>query len=457
MNNQTTMSKTSRKTNDDSSQHSSAGADAVAITPPDYGIGFVDGGMEAVAPVQLVGRTGRSSTPAPAPTPNRTGLPDQLKSGIENLSGYSMDDVRVHYNSSKPAALNALAYAQGTEIHLGAGQERHLPHEAWHVVQQKQGRVRPTLQMKGGVGVNDDVGLEREADVIGEKASRYNGNGFGFEMLQSEVVSQSGKTLQAVWNSDKEHNEKWDQMIDGVQWYRDSTKRLWFVDKNKDKRYEFWSGQVHSYSEEEWNNIEIELSTPAQDTRSAVEKIKEFNDFEKYEPLILKGSRDRPAQLFDVNGDPINVKNRADGAFMIDTGMSEGEAKNYEKVRNMGVRVPFVYGWNSKGAIVQFLPNQTTVTAQLNSIDKAVESKIKQLKKIDKWYPDVWKKAVVDLNVLIKTGYHSGDLQFMVDNNGGHIYVMDLEVDKGPRFEKYPDNSLIRAKEIILKAIQGDN
>ncbi|MGB0839829.1 MAG: DUF4157 domain-containing protein, partial [Chitinophagales bacterium] len=71
---------------------------------------------------------------------NNTGLPDNLKSGIESLSGYSMDDVKVHYNSDKPAQLQAHAYAQGTDIHLGSGQEQHLPHEAWHVVQQKQER-----------------------------------------------------------------------------------------------------------------------------------------------------------------------------------------------------------------------------------------------------------------------------------------------------------------------------
>ena len=101
---------------------------------------------------------------------NNTGLPDPLKSGIENLSGYAMDDVKVHYNSDKPAQLHAHAYAQGTDIHLGSGQEKHLPHEAWHVVQQKQGRVKPTLQMKGQVNVNDDAGLEKEADVMGEAA-----------------------------------------------------------------------------------------------------------------------------------------------------------------------------------------------------------------------------------------------------------------------------------------------
>ena len=100
----------------------------------------------------------------------QNGLPGNLKSGIENLSGYSMDDVSVHYNSSKPAQLQALAYAQGTDIHIAPGQEKHLPHEAWHVAQQKQGRVKPTMQMKVGVPVNDDAGLENEADVMGAKA-----------------------------------------------------------------------------------------------------------------------------------------------------------------------------------------------------------------------------------------------------------------------------------------------
>jgi hypothetical protein len=101
---------------------------------------------------------------------NQTGMPDNLKSGIENLSGMDMSGVKVHYNSSQPAQLSALAYAQGNDIHVGPGQEKHLPHEAWHVVQQRQGRVQPTMQMKEGVPVNDDPGLEREADMMGQKA-----------------------------------------------------------------------------------------------------------------------------------------------------------------------------------------------------------------------------------------------------------------------------------------------
>lgn len=105
-----------------------------------------------------------------AEKPNNTGLPDNLKSGIENLSGMSMDHVKVHYNSEKPAPLQAHAYAQGSEIHVAPGQEKHLPHEAWHVVQQAQGRVKPTLQLKGAVAINDDRDLEAEADQMGAKA-----------------------------------------------------------------------------------------------------------------------------------------------------------------------------------------------------------------------------------------------------------------------------------------------
>ncbi|MFK7748141.1 MAG: DUF4157 domain-containing protein [Kordia sp.] len=100
---------------------------------------------------------------------NNTGLPDNLKSGMENLSGHSLDDVKVHYNSSKPAQLNAHAYAQGTNIHVASGQEKHLAHEAWHVVQQKQGRVQPTKTVNGAK-INDNIGLEKEADVMGGKA-----------------------------------------------------------------------------------------------------------------------------------------------------------------------------------------------------------------------------------------------------------------------------------------------
>lgn len=124
-------------------------------------ISFVDNRPQAASQAKLIDSIQRRE--------NRTGLPDDLKTGMENLSGFSMDDVRVHYNSSKPAQLNALAYMQGTDIHVGSGEEKYLPHEAWHVIQQKQGRVQPSMQMQG-VNINNNEGLEKEADVMGEVA-----------------------------------------------------------------------------------------------------------------------------------------------------------------------------------------------------------------------------------------------------------------------------------------------
>ncbi|MBW2689827.1 MAG: DUF4157 domain-containing protein [Deltaproteobacteria bacterium] len=114
------------------------------------------------------GLTGTLQTKTEA-SQNRTGMPDHLKSGLENLSGIDLSSVHVHHNSSKPAQLNALAYTQGQDIHVGPRQEKHIPHEGWHAVQQMQGRVKPTMQAKGR-SINDDKELEREADVMGAKA-----------------------------------------------------------------------------------------------------------------------------------------------------------------------------------------------------------------------------------------------------------------------------------------------
>lgn len=110
-------------------------------------------------------------TEAPAQAPPRNALPESLRSGMHALSGVDLSQVQVHYNSSKPAQLQALAYAQGNDIHLGPGQEQHLPHEAWHLVQQRQGRVKATSEA-GGVAINDNPGLEREADHMGARAAQ---------------------------------------------------------------------------------------------------------------------------------------------------------------------------------------------------------------------------------------------------------------------------------------------
>ena len=182
------------------------GENGISVAPPNYGIGFVDQSSAHAAGQRATmfqaddegphrsSRYGKAAPFVPAlqikaasaqsrierlPATHGAGLPDGLKSGIESLSGVSLDAVNVHYNSSEPPQLNALAYTQGRDIYLAPGQERHLAHEAWHVVQQAQGRVRPTMQMKFGLLVNDDGGLEHEADVMGEGSGGKVWDGLG--------------------------------------------------------------------------------------------------------------------------------------------------------------------------------------------------------------------------------------------------------------------------------------
>ena len=131
-------------------------------------------GRDGTSVVQSVVRSDDVKRPAEVRARGRAegnggSLPGGLRAGIERLSGVSLEDVRVRYNSSEPARADALAYTRGTEIHLGPSQDGHLAHEAWHVVQQKQGRVRPTLQT-GGLAINDDPALEREAELMGARA-----------------------------------------------------------------------------------------------------------------------------------------------------------------------------------------------------------------------------------------------------------------------------------------------
>ena len=93
---------------------------------------------------------------------NNTGIPDKLKAVIEHFSGFSLDEVRVHYNSEKPAEVGALAYAEGLNIYIGPGQEKHLAQELWHVVQQLRGEVKATKKVNGK-NINDNKNLEQEA------------------------------------------------------------------------------------------------------------------------------------------------------------------------------------------------------------------------------------------------------------------------------------------------------
>jgi hypothetical protein len=121
------------------------------------------------APAQLLAAPSGS---APAyHAPRSTGLPDGLRAGIEGLSGLSMDGIRVHYHSPEPARVGALAFTRGADIHVAPSCEQHLPHEAWHAVQQARGDVAPTT-MAADMPINDEPHLERDADVMGARAAQ---------------------------------------------------------------------------------------------------------------------------------------------------------------------------------------------------------------------------------------------------------------------------------------------
>jgi hypothetical protein len=103
-------------------------------------------------------------------TEHSSQLPENLRQSLEYLSNLDLSDVQIHYNSLKPIKVEAAAYACGTDIFLAPGTEQHLPHESWHVVQQKQGRVG-SIATVNGESLNDDPELEKEADIMGKLAA----------------------------------------------------------------------------------------------------------------------------------------------------------------------------------------------------------------------------------------------------------------------------------------------
>lgn len=186
---------------------------------------------KAVMQLQSVSAMMNSSAQAAA-KPNSTGLPDNLKSGIESLSGMGMDHVKVHYNSSQPAQLNAHAYAQGGEIHVAPGQEQHLPHEAWHVVQQAQGRVKPTLQMKPEVSINDDATLEGEADVMGAKALAAGSKGDQDELANATPAAAQGKDRIQSESTNKVLTAQLERKYDETLLPEKTKLLAWLIDGN---------------------------------------------------------------------------------------------------------------------------------------------------------------------------------------------------------------------------------
>ncbi|MFC3802394.1 DUF4157 domain-containing protein [Cohnella sp. GCM10012308] len=138
-------------------------------------------GNRAVLQMMRAGELSPEESAAPAQRKQeRPGaLPLDVQAKMEKVMGADFSNVNVHANSSQASSVGALAYAQGNDIHFAPGQynpdsqsgQKIIGHELAHVVQQRQGRVLPTAQLKSGMRLNDDPALEKEADALGDKAA----------------------------------------------------------------------------------------------------------------------------------------------------------------------------------------------------------------------------------------------------------------------------------------------
>lgn len=198
-----------------------------------------------------------------------TALPEPLMQRIERISGLSLDDVQVFYGSNKPDQLGAHAFAQGNQIHLAPSQERHLPHEAWHIVQQRQGRVQPTSQL-GDIKINDQSHLEHEATTMGSLAAsnqqlenQYLPPQTGFSSFPSNSATQlARKTENYSKNKDKEerkrHNDAITRIVDTivtiVEQSRQQALQWSDLESRQDSGHlQQWYGTARAYCEDQSN------------------------------------------------------------------------------------------------------------------------------------------------------------------------------------------------------------
>jgi hypothetical protein len=124
-------------------------------------------------------------------------IPENIKNEMEYSFNSDFSDVVLKDNSTDAKNLNAIAFAQGNEIHFASSFNPHsnqskeiLGHELAHVVQQRSGIVNATHQEQG-FNINDNHALENEADTAGKKAAN------GEKTMLSTQNSQSNhKTSQ---------------------------------------------------------------------------------------------------------------------------------------------------------------------------------------------------------------------------------------------------------------------
>ncbi|NMM50761.1 eCIS core domain-containing protein [Marinigracilibium pacificum] len=118
--------------------------------------------------------------PAPGSQWRNPSKSENVIQKMEASFGTSFSDVNVHKDSSEATNIGAKAFTRGSDVHFAPGQynpasksgQELIGHELAHVVQQRQGRVKPTTQVNG-TQINDNPTLEIEADEMGRKAVQF--------------------------------------------------------------------------------------------------------------------------------------------------------------------------------------------------------------------------------------------------------------------------------------------
>lgn len=109
----------------------------------------------------------------------KSAMPQDVQSQMESSFGADFSDVKIHTNSQKASKMGAHAFAQGNNVHFAQGKfdpssksgKQLIGHELSHVVQQRSGKVKPNMQMKGGLALNTEDKHENEADKQGALAA----------------------------------------------------------------------------------------------------------------------------------------------------------------------------------------------------------------------------------------------------------------------------------------------
>ncbi|QHI34913.1 hypothetical protein IMCC3317_02580 [Kordia antarctica] len=147
-----------------------------------------------------------SFTPPKSSGKSNKSLPSKLQSNMESSLGHDFSNVGIHTNSEKAVQMNARAFTQGEQVHFAPGEfnpsstsgKNLIGHEFTHVAQQRAGVVKPTKVLQKGVAINDNKGLESEADNFGQKAAR--GEAVSKYRSSSLGIRSSLRTAQAKSN-----------------------------------------------------------------------------------------------------------------------------------------------------------------------------------------------------------------------------------------------------------------